>query len=127
MLADRFGISQRRACRLVGQHRSTQRHQPTEPERDQALRRGVALGARLWVWIAHASEDLELVFAVLAAVLIRRHAAILAALRNDLVGSCCWDARHAWNEVRQVHGKACAATVRRMSSSAASSSSSTVA
>jgi putative transposase len=33
-----LGISQRLACRIVGQHRSTQRHQPTEPERDQALR-----------------------------------------------------------------------------------------
>jgi putative transposase len=33
-----FGVSQRWACRLVGQHRSTQRHQPAEPERDRALR-----------------------------------------------------------------------------------------
>jgi putative transposase len=33
-----LGISQRLACRIVGQHRSTQRHQPTEPERDRALR-----------------------------------------------------------------------------------------
>jgi putative transposase len=33
-----LGISQRLACRIVGQHRSTQRHQPTEPDRDQALR-----------------------------------------------------------------------------------------
>jgi putative transposase len=33
-----LGLSQRLACRIVGQHRSTQRHQPTEPERDQALR-----------------------------------------------------------------------------------------
>jgi transposase InsO family protein len=28
MLQDRLGFSQRRACRLVGQHRSTHRHQP---------------------------------------------------------------------------------------------------
>ena len=33
-----FGVSQRWACRLVGQQRSTQRHQPAEPDRDRALR-----------------------------------------------------------------------------------------
>jgi putative transposase len=33
-----LGLSQRLACRIVGQHRSTQRHQPIEPDRDQALR-----------------------------------------------------------------------------------------
>jgi putative transposase len=33
-----LGISQRLACRIVGQHRSTQRHQPTELDRDRALR-----------------------------------------------------------------------------------------
>jgi putative transposase len=33
-----FGCSQRWACQLVGQHRSTQRHQPVEPDRDRALR-----------------------------------------------------------------------------------------
>jgi putative transposase len=33
-----LGLSQRLACRIVGQHRSTQRHQPTEPERDRVLR-----------------------------------------------------------------------------------------
>jgi putative transposase len=32
-----FGVSQRWACQLVGQHRSTQRHQPAEPDRDRAL------------------------------------------------------------------------------------------
>jgi putative transposase len=32
-----FGVSQRWACQLVGQHRSTQRHQPVEPDRDRAL------------------------------------------------------------------------------------------
>ena len=31
-------VSQRWACQLVGQHRSTQRHQPVEPDRDRALR-----------------------------------------------------------------------------------------
>jgi putative transposase len=33
-----LGVSQRWACQLVGQHRSTQRHQPAEPDRDRALR-----------------------------------------------------------------------------------------
>jgi putative transposase len=33
-----FGVPERWACRLVGQHRSTQRHQPLEPDRDRALR-----------------------------------------------------------------------------------------
>jgi putative transposase len=33
-----FGVSQRWACQLVGQHRSTQRHRPAEPDRDRALR-----------------------------------------------------------------------------------------
>jgi putative transposase len=33
-----LGCSQRWACQLVGQHRSTQRHQPAEPDRDRALR-----------------------------------------------------------------------------------------
>jgi putative transposase len=34
-----LGISQRLACRIVGQHRSTQRHQPLQPDRDRALRK----------------------------------------------------------------------------------------
>jgi putative transposase len=42
MLLDRLGLSERRACRYVGQHRSTQRHEPTRAEDDQALR------AELW-------------------------------------------------------------------------------
>jgi putative transposase len=33
-----LGFSERLACRIVGQHRSTQRHQPIEPDRDRALR-----------------------------------------------------------------------------------------
>ena len=33
-----LGVSQWRACQLVGQHRSTQRHQPAESDRDRALR-----------------------------------------------------------------------------------------
>jgi putative transposase len=38
MLQDRLGISERRACRIVGQHRSTQRHEPALAPDDQALR-----------------------------------------------------------------------------------------
>jgi putative transposase len=38
-----FGVPERWACRLVGQHRSTQRHRPAEPDRDWALRE-----QRLW-------------------------------------------------------------------------------
>jgi putative transposase len=39
MLVDRLGISERRACRITGQHRSTQRHLPQVAPDDQALRR----------------------------------------------------------------------------------------
>jgi putative transposase len=39
MLIERLGLSERRACQITGQHRSTQRHQPPpEGERDNALR-----------------------------------------------------------------------------------------
>jgi putative transposase len=37
-LRDRLGMSERRACRLAGQHRSTQRHEPTVGDDDAALR-----------------------------------------------------------------------------------------
>jgi hypothetical protein len=36
MLRDRFGVSERRACRVVGQHRSTQRLEPPVPAADDA-------------------------------------------------------------------------------------------
>jgi len=39
MLQDRLGLSERRACRLAGQNRSTQRHRPKVAPDDQALRR----------------------------------------------------------------------------------------
>jgi putative transposase len=39
MLQARLGLSQRRACRIVGQHRSTQRHHPENPDPDKDLRR----------------------------------------------------------------------------------------
>jgi len=38
MLRDRLGVSERWACRVVGQPRSTQRHQPKRAEDDAALR-----------------------------------------------------------------------------------------
>ena len=38
MLQDRLGISERRACRYVGQHRSTQRHAPLVDGDDAGLR-----------------------------------------------------------------------------------------
>ena len=39
MLVDRLKLSERRACEITGQHRSTQRHQPKQAPDDQALRR----------------------------------------------------------------------------------------
>ena len=38
MLRDRLGVSERWACRVVGQHRSTQRREPKRAEDDAALR-----------------------------------------------------------------------------------------
>jgi putative transposase len=38
MLRDRLGVSERWACRVVGQHRSTERYQPTRAQDDAALR-----------------------------------------------------------------------------------------
>jgi len=38
MLRDRLGVSERWACRVVGQHRSTQRREPTRAGDDAALR-----------------------------------------------------------------------------------------
>ena len=40
MLQDRLGLSERRACRITGQHRSTQRHQALIwSQKTQALRK----------------------------------------------------------------------------------------
>lgn len=54
MLRERFGISQRRACRVVGQHRSTQRLSPTHPdEQETRLReilRGLSRDRSRWRW-----------------------------------------------------------------------------
>jgi putative transposase len=38
MLNDRLGLSERRACRIVGQHRATQRYEPRRAADDAALR-----------------------------------------------------------------------------------------
>jgi putative transposase len=38
MLQERLGLSQRRACQIVGQHRSTQRHRSAETDPDGDLR-----------------------------------------------------------------------------------------
>jgi putative transposase len=38
MLQDRLGLSERRACRYLGQSRSTQRHEPLIAQDDAALR-----------------------------------------------------------------------------------------
>jgi putative transposase len=38
MLQDRLGVSERRACRIAGQHRATQRHEPKTAADDTALR-----------------------------------------------------------------------------------------
>ena len=38
MLRDRLGVSERWACKVVGQHRSTQRHEPKRADDDAALR-----------------------------------------------------------------------------------------
>jgi HTH-like domain len=38
MLQERLSVSERRACRVTGQHHSTQRHRPRKTDRDDALR-----------------------------------------------------------------------------------------
>ncbi len=47
VLVERFGVSERRACRVVGQHRSTQRRPARpEPAEDAKLRRRLRRFAR---------------------------------------------------------------------------------
>jgi putative transposase len=51
MLQDRLGLSERRACQIAGQHRSTQRHQAAVAEDDVALRarlRAISRGRPRW-------------------------------------------------------------------------------
>ena len=47
MLQDRLELSERRACRVTGQHRSTQRRLPARGRGDDALQDGVT---RLLAW-----------------------------------------------------------------------------
>lgn len=46
MLCDRLGLSQRRACEVVGQYRSTQRHTPRHADTDRNLRARLRCFAR---------------------------------------------------------------------------------
>ena len=46
MLQDRLAISERRACRITGQHRSTQRREPTRGRGDDGLRQELRSFAR---------------------------------------------------------------------------------
>lgn len=60
MLQDRLGVSERRACKVVGQHRSTQRLEPPAPPDDEAelrefLRRFAKRRPR-WGWRRAAKE-----------------------------------------------------------------------
>ena len=59
-LCDRFGVSERRACKVVGQHRSTQRLDPPAPPDDEAeLReflRAFAKRRPRWGWRRAAKE-----------------------------------------------------------------------
>jgi putative transposase len=51
MLQDRLGLSERRACQIAGQHRSTQRHQAAVAVDDAALRarlRAISRGRPRW-------------------------------------------------------------------------------
>jgi putative transposase len=54
MLRERFGVSQRRACRVVGQHRSTQRLGPPTPSDDElelrAFLRAFSKERPRWGW-----------------------------------------------------------------------------
>lgn len=54
MLVDRFGVSQRRACTVVGQHRSTQRltprPRPVEEDKIRRRLRAIARAHPRWGW-----------------------------------------------------------------------------
>jgi len=63
MLVDRLKLSERRACEIAGQHRSTQRHQPQVASDDRALRerlRAISRAHPRWGYRrAHAQLCLE--------------------------------------------------------------------
>ena len=51
LLQERLGVSQRRACEIVGRHRSTQRYEPKDRDPDRDLRselREFARGHHRW-------------------------------------------------------------------------------
>jgi putative transposase len=51
MLCERLGLSERRACRIAGQHRSSQRHEPKRAPDDAVLRRRLrAIAAKKPRW-----------------------------------------------------------------------------
>jgi hypothetical protein len=45
-IQERLGLSQRRACQVVGRHRSSRRHHRAEPDPDRELRRRLRRVAR---------------------------------------------------------------------------------
>jgi putative transposase len=59
-LSQRFGVSERRACRVIGQHRSTQRLAvPPPPDEEETLRawlRAFAVARPRWGWRRAATE-----------------------------------------------------------------------
>ena len=63
MLCERLELSERRACEIAGQHRSTQRHEPQVASDDQALRErlsGISRAHPRWGYRrAHAQLCLE--------------------------------------------------------------------
>jgi len=64
VLVERFGVSQRRACRVDGQHRSVRQYAPQRPDGDQhglrARLREIANGHPRWGWgKAHAIAKSE--------------------------------------------------------------------
>jgi putative transposase len=66
MLQERLSLSERRACQITGQYRSTQRHRPRRGDRDDALRarlRGLSREHPRWgyrrAWASLRSEGWE--------------------------------------------------------------------
>jgi putative transposase len=64
VLVERFGVWQRRACRVVGQHRSVQQYGPQRPDgveaRLRARLREIDISHQRWGWRkAHAIAKSE--------------------------------------------------------------------
>jgi hypothetical protein len=60
MLQERHGYSQRRACQIVGQHRSTRRHRPKVSDPDAELRAGLRTFAKDHQPVLSPESDLDL-------------------------------------------------------------------